>query len=150
MYIFVDVQIVCVSNDDCRLLDICDDIERMVKRDKVENEWRKLRGHGATRHCVHVHWYQYLCLPVNHVKVVWFVVGFYRGELKRSFCHIHSRTVADLRGRVSYSVGAVRWAREKRNWAFCKISTSLVRTSNKNDSSMVLFPLSSNFCSLYA
>lgn len=40
-----------------------------------------------------MHWYRYLCPPVNHVKVVWFVVGFYGGELKRSFRRRHSATV---------------------------------------------------------
>lgn len=44
---------------------------------------------------VHVHWYRYLCPTVNHVKVVWFVVGFYGGELKRSFCHSHSQTSSE-------------------------------------------------------
>lgn len=61
---------------------------------------RGCRGAGhrrrASRHCVHVHWYRYLCQPVNHVKVVWFVVGFYGGELKRSFRHRHSAIAAVL------------------------------------------------------
>lgn len=70
-------------------------------------------GHDASLRA-HVHWYRYLCLPVNHVKVVWFVVGFYGGELKRSFRHRHSRTVT-----VSYMWVIFPWAGCR---AFCKIT----------------------------
>lgn len=66
-----------------------------VRGRKEEGQSRTWRD--ASLH-VHVHWYRYLCPPVNHVKVVWFVVGFYGGELKRSFRHRHSPTVTVLAG----------------------------------------------------